>query len=252
MSLSLPRAAHDSLAATVETLTSDDLDMPSCADGWTVAQVLSHLGSGAEICTVLLQRGIDGDPRGPSREELLPVWQRWDALPPASQALAWEAADHAHLDLLASLDERQWQDVRVPYFIGPLSVTEYVGYRLSEAVVHAWDIQAARDPEAKLLAEAQPALLHRIDLVASRFRDGSALAEIGPVQIAVRLEGGGDLTLHLGGELHLWACSGEVPDGFLDTDVEGLLRLVYGRHSDPISVTGVVTEDQLRALFPGF
>ena len=168
---------------------------------------------------------------------------------PPTRCPLWASADAAHLDLLASLDERQWADVRVPYFIGPLTVTEYAGYRLSEAVVHAWDIQASLDPHAKLLPAAQPALLQRIDLVASRFRDATALAELGPAQIAVQLEGGRELTLHLGGELHLWPCSGEAPDGFLDTNTEGLLRLVYGRHPDPISVTGQITEGQLRTLF---
>jgi hypothetical protein len=42
-------AEHDILVALLANLDDDRLNSPSGADGWTVAQVLSHLGSGAEI-----------------------------------------------------------------------------------------------------------------------------------------------------------------------------------------------------------
>ncbi|GHH89014.1 hypothetical protein GCM10018793_70710 [Streptomyces sulfonofaciens] len=67
------RALHDSslrLATTVARLGPDELAAPSYADGWSIGQVLSHLGSAAEICTGLLKRGLAGDVRAPVREEL--------------------------------------------------------------------------------------------------------------------------------------------------------------------------------------
>ncbi|WP_373317737.1 maleylpyruvate isomerase N-terminal domain-containing protein [Planotetraspora silvatica] len=70
----------------------------SLASGWTVAQVLSHLGSAAEICTMLVKRAIAGDTSGPAMEDMRPVWQRWDALAGPAQRDAWQAANTKHYD----------------------------------------------------------------------------------------------------------------------------------------------------------
>ena len=43
------RGAHERLAAFVAGASADDLTHPSMCADWNVAQVLSHLGSGAEI-----------------------------------------------------------------------------------------------------------------------------------------------------------------------------------------------------------
>jgi len=43
------RANHDRLRSVVEGLADDQLATQSGAASWTIADVLSHLGSGAEI-----------------------------------------------------------------------------------------------------------------------------------------------------------------------------------------------------------
>jgi Mycothiol maleylpyruvate isomerase N-terminal domain len=68
-------ASSERLAKTVDGLSDDALSVPSFAIGWSIAQVLSHLGSGAEIITILLRRGIDGNTAGPSTQDTQPVWQ---------------------------------------------------------------------------------------------------------------------------------------------------------------------------------
>ena len=80
------RHLHDHLAARAAALTDDELAASSGSAEWTVADVLSHLGSGAEISrhTLSAALGVDG-PR-PTNDE---VWERWNALPPADQAAAF-------------------------------------------------------------------------------------------------------------------------------------------------------------------
>ena len=41
------RSSHARLAAVAGPLTADEVTDPSYCDEWTIAQVLSHLGSGA-------------------------------------------------------------------------------------------------------------------------------------------------------------------------------------------------------------
>ncbi|MFE0984295.1 maleylpyruvate isomerase N-terminal domain-containing protein [Streptomyces rochei] len=72
--LAASHASSPRLAATVTSLSETDLNQRSKAGEWSIAQVLSDLGSAAEISTGLLQRGIAGDGAGPAREDLEPVW----------------------------------------------------------------------------------------------------------------------------------------------------------------------------------
>jgi hypothetical protein len=60
------RASSQRLHASVARLPEPLLDRPAFTQGWTIARVPSHLGSGAEICTPRLQRGIAGRAEGPA------------------------------------------------------------------------------------------------------------------------------------------------------------------------------------------
>src|SRR6478752_7735526 len=94
------RAIHDRLAARATGLSPEELAAQSGADDWTVADVLSHLGSGAEIgrYPVLAAAGAPEDK--PSNEE---IWDRWNALPPADQAAAFVASDARLVSTYAGL-----------------------------------------------------------------------------------------------------------------------------------------------------
>jgi uncharacterized protein (TIGR03083 family) len=239
----------------VDGLSDKELDQPSFADGWSIAQVLSHLGSAAEISTGLLERGIAGDETGPQRETVMPVWQRWDALSGPAQREAWRAADARHLQVLDSLDAQRRDSVRVPYFAGLLSVPAYAGYRLSEQSVHAWDIEVALDPRAAIPAPEVQLLWERLDLVATRFRDADTLTRLGTRQLTVTLTAPArTMLLDLGAELHLYPCEPAEPAGTVSGTAEAVLRLVYGRNQDEdgVSVTGSVSLQDMRSLFPGF
>ena len=59
------RRSHDRLQALVEPLGLSQLEQRSYASEWSIAQVLSHLGSQAEIFGGFLEAGLTGqDPPG--------------------------------------------------------------------------------------------------------------------------------------------------------------------------------------------
>ena len=243
------------LAERAAALTLDELDRPSFATDWSVAQVLSHLGSAAEISTTLLRRGIAGREDGPTAELVQPVWARWDGMSPGDQRSAWLEADARHRGALAELRPEDLDDVRIPYFSGLLDVATYAGYRLSEQSVHGWDIDVAMDDAAVIPAAEVDLLLERIDLVATRFRDGATLAELGTRQVAIELtDRPRGLTLDLGEELHLYPCTAGEAVGALAGRAEHVLRLVYGRHrpGDRLRVAGELALTDLQRLFPGY
>ena len=64
--ISALRHSHDRLQALVDPLGQDQLKQRSYASEWSIAQVLSHLGSGAEIFGLFLEAGLAGQGhRGP-------------------------------------------------------------------------------------------------------------------------------------------------------------------------------------------
>src|SRR5208282_4296582 len=97
------RHSHDRLQALVEPLDLDQLEQLSYASEWSIAQVLSHLGSQAEIFGLLLDAGLTGqDPPGP--EAFPPIWDVWNAKSPQAQASDALRADQVTVERFESLD----------------------------------------------------------------------------------------------------------------------------------------------------
>lgn len=76
--IAMLRTNHERLVTDAGSLTDQDLNLPSGSADWDVAQVLSHLGSQAEIGEAGLERALAGlGPHGPEFNES--VWTRWNA-----------------------------------------------------------------------------------------------------------------------------------------------------------------------------
>ncbi|WP_072802601.1 maleylpyruvate isomerase N-terminal domain-containing protein [Rhodococcoides yunnanense] len=245
------QAASTDLRSLAGELSDEDLLQPSFVGAWTVAQVLSHLGSGAEICTDLVRRGLAGDERGPQRIELVPIWDRWNALSPSEQRDEWSRADSVHLDLLTSISADQEQSLRIPYFAGPMDLTTYLGYRLSEHSLHGWDVAVAYDSSATV---GQLDLVwQRIDMIANRFHDHATREQLAPRRVSLHHDGQHDC-LDIADEVHIGVNDDRAAHTAVTATTDILTRLVYGRvrPGDFLDITGPTTRDELTQLFPGF
>ena len=67
------RRSHDRLRALVGPLGQDQLEQRSYASEWSIAQVLSHLGSGAEIFALFLDAALTGQ-EPPGQDVFFPIW----------------------------------------------------------------------------------------------------------------------------------------------------------------------------------
>ena len=103
--ISVLRASHGNLAGAVAALGPDRATDQSYCRDWSVAQVLSHLGSGAEISLLTLRSAIgEGEPVGP--DGFPPIWDRWNAKAPADQIADGLAADEEHISTAGAADRR--------------------------------------------------------------------------------------------------------------------------------------------------
>jgi uncharacterized protein (TIGR03083 family) len=247
------RHSHDSLRAKVEPLTDGQLEQRSYCTDWSIAQVLSHLGSQAEIFGLWLDTGLTGqDP--PGQDAFPPIWDAWNARAARAQATDSLQANEALIQRLESLDAGQQERFHLEMFGMDLDTAGLARMRLSEHAIHSWDVAAALDPAARVTPEAVDLIVDTLGPLAARSGkpDGTKLrlhVSASDPQRDFTLESGEAVTLapSAAGE------DAELPE--LQLPAEALIRLVYGRldpaHTPPVETRGVDL-DELRRLFPGF
>ena len=92
--------SRDRLAAALSALDADGAGAQSYDDDWSVAQVASHLGSGAEIFYQILEAGLNGSP-APGMDVNAPIWDRWNGLTPMEQVTEAMEYDARYVDRVA-------------------------------------------------------------------------------------------------------------------------------------------------------
>ena len=246
------RRSHDRLVALSGSLTGAQLAGRSYATEWSVAQVLSHLGSQAELFLRLLDAGLRGG-EAPGRETMLPIWRRWDALSPQAQASECAAANEGLVRRLEGLDAAQLRSFRVAAFGRELDAVGLLRSRLSEHAIHSWDIAVALDPAASVAPDSVAHLVDFLPEMATRV--GKPLQRPAVLEVKTSAPERRFALIADGVRLEPW--SGQLAEGSLELPAEALLRLMYGRldgpHTPPLTLSApALTLDDLRAVFPGF
>jgi uncharacterized protein (TIGR03083 family) len=253
--ISALRHSHDRLRASVEPLGPDQLTQRSYPTEWSIAQVLSHLGSQAEIFGLILEAGLAGqEPPGP--EEFPPIWNKWNAKDPQAQATDALRADQATLERLESMDADERARLRLKVFGMDIDTTGYARMRLSEHAVHTWDVLVALDPAATLAPDAVALLIDMVDQVAGRSAKPDGQQRTARVTTT---DPGRQFILATGEEVTLTPADGDAAPELgvseLRLPAEALIRLVYGRldeaHTPRAETTGIEL-GELRQVFRGF
>jgi uncharacterized protein (TIGR03083 family) len=253
--ISALRHSHDRLRAGVEPLGLDQLRQRSYPSEWSIAQVLSHMGSQAEIFGMILTAGLAGQ-EPPGREQFPPIWDKWNAKDPQAQASDALRADQAILVRLESMNADEQERLHLELFGMDIDTTGFARMRLSEHAVHTWDVLVALDPSATLAPDAVALLIDMVGPVAARSGqpDGQQrkvrVSTTGPERRFI-LETGEAVALTPSDDE-----SASDPDqAELRLPAEAFIRLIYGRmdeaHTPPTETTGVGL-DELRRIFRGF
>jgi uncharacterized protein (TIGR03083 family) len=240
------------LRAIVEGFDADQLRARAYPAEWSVADVLSHIGSSGVILQTRLDAALAGRELAEGFEP--PIWDEWNAKSPDAKAADALVADRAFLEAVDALDESQRATVRVT--IGPLNpdLAALVGLRLNEHALHTWDVEVVVDPNATVPVDAASVVIDNLDLIV-RFA-GRPTGEEHDVNVHTT-NPARDFTLTLGSDaLSLSPARDLVPNRplpDLELSADAFIRLVYGRF-DPAhasTVRGDASLDELRRAFPG-
>jgi uncharacterized protein (TIGR03083 family) len=250
------RATHDELAAVVTALSDEQLAERSGAAEWSVAQVLSHLGSGAEIALATLRAALAATP-APGQDFNQEVWARWNSLDGSDQAKGFLEHDAALVATAGALttDQRQSLDVEVGFLPGPLPLAAYLGMRLNEAAQHSWDVRVSVDPHAAIAADTATLLAEHFATDLSFLLGFTGKADAVAQPVVVDIHGSG-FAVVITDTVSLTASEPQADATFVGP-LEAAIRLLAGRlttgHTpDGVEVSGTVTLDDLRRVFPGY
>jgi uncharacterized protein (TIGR03083 family) len=253
------RRSHDNLVRIAGSMTPEEVRGQSYCRDWTNAQVLSHLGSGAEIALMGLP-GALGEGPPVNRDQFPAVWDTWNAKSPDDQATDGLASDEQHVQRLEQLSDEELAAARMDFLGMQLDATGIIRLRLGEHVLHTWDLAVMQDPAATVQADAVELLIDNVpQFLAPRL--GKPLPE--PLRVRITTtDPARDYLLTSAESVRVvnWPGDaaengdGEVPR--VEMPAEALLRLSYGR-LDPAHTPSTVSGDpevldKLRAIFPGF
>jgi uncharacterized protein (TIGR03083 family) len=210
------RESHERLSGLVNSLQAMDVTQPAYPSDWTIADTLSHLGSGAEITSLIL-RHARGDGMEPAQADYVEIWDRWNAKKPSDQAADSIAVDGVLVKEIEALDPESRPSFKA--YGSEMALTDFLAMRLDEHV------EAGLGKSAKIDAARLPHLLGRLDKAAAR--SGIAQPEAWAMRIAVT-EPSARFHVRFGDRTTL-TVDEESGSPDLTVPAETFVRLVFGR-----------------------
>lgn len=247
------RASHERLAAALSPLSDEQLSDGSYCRDWTVAQVASHLGSGAEIFGKFVDCGVTHEPA--TAVEFQHVWDAWNAKSPRAQTTDVVQADAALLGRVTAMSAAERQGWELDLFGARRDLAGVLSMRLAEHALHTWDVVVTFEPSATVTTAAVQIIIDNLAGLVERA--GKPDDDLPPIR--VRTSGPERLFL-----LNLDdaparlrpATDDDVAKATLTLPAESFVRLIYGRLDADHTPHGIVADgvnlDTLRRAFPGF
>jgi uncharacterized protein (TIGR03083 family) len=214
--------------ARLRDITSGMVDAtltgPAYPSEWSIAQVLSHLGSAA----VIMQRRLeDSLADRPTPDNFAPeVWDVWNAKSPSAQRDDSLAADAEFLARIEAVTAAQRNTFT--FSMGPISVgfTQFVDLRLNEHAMHTWDIDVAVNPAATIPTRLAEPVVDNLELIARYTGKPTGEARTITVNTSDPARG---FRIELTPDSVIFTPSGPMTDGDVELSAESFARLVYGR-----------------------
>jgi uncharacterized protein (TIGR03083 family) len=246
------KALHNSVAhlnEVIEKVGPDKYTDSAYPKEWTIADTMSHLGSGAVIASQSFDNIVSGAEGDPDFNKS--TWDEWNAKEPSAQVADALVADAALLDRLQMLDE-EGRD-KFEFSMGPFKFDfdGFVGLRLNEHALHTWDIEVTTNGSATVPEDAAAIMVDHVEMYVGFSGKANGVAHD---VIVKTVDPERDFVLTFGEEKVSMSVNEHGGHVDLELPAEALVRLIGGRldpKHTPRTVTGEHLEE-LREAFPGF
>jgi uncharacterized protein (TIGR03083 family) len=181
-----------------------------------------------------------------------PIWDAWNTRSPEEQARDSLRVNERLVQRFEGLSDDELARMHLNLFGMELDSAGLPRLRLAEHALHTWDIAVALDRTAQVTPDAVALLVDTL---------GPLVARIGkPQGKRFRLhidtvDPEREFSLQVGDAVELSGWDGGTADGELHIPSEAFVRLIYGRldpaHAPETHMTGQITLDDLRHIFPG-
>ena len=221
----------------------DQWGLDSPCEGWTVGDVIGHLGWAAEFFSDAISQGRSGitsAPEGLPEIGTMPPTE----LPDFIARMAKEYNQSAGSDLadafassvdrlggiFSSMEDDDWsKECFGLRMLQPASA--YVAIRISEVVIHYWDIRYPSNPNAPLSPDCVPVVLERLPVWLNSLGLADFKPSQSPARYRVKTTGAADFQQDVvigEGENRIEAAQGG-PTATFTCDADVLALLVWGR-----------------------
>lgn len=221
----------------------DQWGLDSPCEGWTVGDVIGHLGWAAEFFSDAISQGRSGitsAPQGLPEIGTMPPTELPDFI--ARMAKEYHRSAGSNLadafassvdrlgGIFSSMEDDDWsKECFGLRMLQPASA--YVAIRISEVVIHYWDIRYPSNANAPLSPDCVPAVLERLPV----WLNSLSLADLkhtqSPARYRVQTTGAADFQRDVvigDGENRIEEAQGE-PTATFTCDADVLALLVWGR-----------------------
>ena len=245
------RSSSDRLRHLVDSLDDSELVVRAYPEKWTIADVLSHIGSGAVIMHRRLEDALADQPT--PNDFTQGVWDEWNAKGPKSKAEDALTADASFVDRLESLSAEDQAKFKTS--MGPMTLDfdANVGMRLNEHALHTWDVEVVKDPSAALPPDVAALVVDRLNLIA-RYTGKPTGSERTVIVHTTNPQRMFSITLSADTIVFAPGPKGSDAQPDLELPAEAFVRLIYGRldaaHTPPFTGDAGLL-DELRKAFPG-
>lgn len=262
--MSALKREYQTVIQDVESRPSSYVEQDSYCANWKNYQVISHLGSGAELFQKSLETALDGK-EAVTPEGRQAVWGHFDSLAPEAVYPEFRDRMDKLMAYLEALPDSKHNEI-IPTFAGNLPLPRALLTRLNEVALHVWDIQVKHNPKLTLNDESAALLLPMVvDRLPNRAkREGLDELHGSPVSFDLSGAASRQFTLSPGAE------QASVEDGLASNalftvkmSAEAFERMVAGRQPIQDAVTSGQAQvsanpanmgayPSLNKIFPGY
>lgn len=243
------RNVQNRLAAIVKPLGSEAIRGQSF-HSWTIAEVLSHLGSQADVFDGVLTSGLAGT-EPPGQDSMQPIWDKWAAKTPEAQVHDAVEANERLIARLEGMSADQLAKFQVKLFSIDVDAAGFAKFRLGELALHTWDVDTAVNPDAVIVPSAISLMVDGVSQFVPYF--AKPAGETFRVRL-ITSDPTREFALSVGEAVALEPANSGEFDGTITLTSESYLLLLYGRltpdRAMSIQAQGIGVE-KLTSVFQG-